>query len=129
MLNQVTLKSALHRYWWVILLLAAGLAYLRWESAIANEARTELKAFLAAVKLGADSESVKNQFKATRANHLELREIQTNLWVIRTPLQLGARNWLLYISFRDSRVEGLRVRLQDSKDVRPQDAPSDRTLQ
>jgi hypothetical protein len=111
-----------------VVVIGAVAAYFGWESLIQKEARRELMAFRAGVELGADADSVRKQFDATRARRLDLHEIRTNLWVVGTPLQFGAGNWVLYISFQDSMVHELKVRTEDSKDYRPRGAPPDKAL-
>lgn len=42
------------------------------------------------------------------------------------PIVLGAQNWVLYVESSGSRVAAIRVRTEDSRNVRPGSAPPDR---
>jgi len=47
-------------------------------------------------------------------------------WIIKTPLEFGARNWILYLIFKDDVVTSLFIRTSDDKSVRPEGAPNDK---
>jgi hypothetical protein len=113
----------------ILLALLAGVAIcalLSWHLRRENAARQEIILFATMIEPGASQEAVKEQFTARGFKHLALREGDTNLWLVATPIVFGARNWHLYIEFRDSKVETLKMRIADSKDVKPKGSPPDR---
>ncbi len=46
-------------------------------------------------------------------------------WSVGTPLRWDARNWVLWIEFREDRISTLKIRLYDSRTMHPEEAPPD----
>lgn len=63
-----------------------------------------------------------------RFQGLTLHESSSTEWGVETPIEFGAKNWVLYIEFKDSRVAALRVRTADSKNEHPKSAPPDKVF-
>jgi hypothetical protein len=61
-----------------------------------------------------------------RFDELALHQESPNEWSVEAPMQFGAKNWILYIEFRDSKITGLRVRTANSKNEHPTNAPEDK---
>ena len=72
-----------------------------------------------------NSDDVRRLLRQPRFQGLNLRDESPSLWTVETPLEFGARNWVLFIELHDSKVVALRVRTIDSMNERPHDAPPD----
>ena len=59
---------------------------------------------------------------------LTLHEDSSTEWSIEAPTEFGAKNWVLYTEFRDSRVAALRVRTVDSKNEHPNSVSADKVF-
>lgn len=84
------------------------------------------------IVIGESYSSVQEKFKTALAKHRdwqlseEARGDGMVMCSVDTPLEVGAKNWVLYISFGSNRVESVAVRTADSEHYRPSDAPGDR---
>ena len=56
----------------------------------------------------------------------ETGETESDELSIRTPMRIGASNWIIYILFKNDSVASTKIRTLDSKDIRPINAPPDR---
>lgn len=89
------------------------------------------KVITVATELGthqSSKEDVRGLMHESRFQGLALREDSSTEWSIESPTEFGAKNWVLYIEFKDSKVAALRVRTADSKNEHPNDAPSDKVF-
>ncbi len=75
-----------------------------------------------------NKEDVRGLMQETRFQGLTLHEDSSAEWNIEAPTEFGAKHWVLYIEFKDSRVAALRVRTADSKNEHPNGAPSDKVF-
>ena len=73
-------------------------------------------------------EDVRGLIREPRFRGLTLHEDSSTEWSIEAPMEFGAKNFVLYIEFKDSNVAALRVRTADSKNERPNDAPADKVF-
>jgi hypothetical protein len=48
---------------------------------------------------------------------------------IATPLELGAQNWIVYLTFKNGLLSQAKVRMEDSIDIKPKDAPPDKGVE
>jgi hypothetical protein len=80
---------------------------------------TELSAYQS------NKEGLRHLMVEPRFQGLILHDNSPNEWVVETPIEFGATNWVLYVSFNNSTVSGLRVRSADSKNSHPKGAPAD----
>jgi len=70
-------------------------------------------------------EDLRRLMDEPRYQGLILRHDSANEWLVETPIEFGATNWVLYIKMIDSNVRELRVRTADSQNVHPKGAPGD----
>lgn len=61
-----------------------------------------------------------------RYNGLTLRELSSSEWAVETPVEVGAKNWVLYVDLIASRIVTLRVRTADNVNEKPEGSPTDR---
>jgi hypothetical protein len=54
-----------------------------------------------------------------------LRKLNEKEWVVMTPYEFRASNWYLYLEFEGVGLSEIRVRLEDSENIRPDLAPPD----
>jgi len=73
-------------------------------------------------------EDVRALVHQSRFRGLTLREDSPVEWGVEAPIETGAKNWVLYIEFKDSKVAALRVRTADSKNEHPKSAPPDQVF-
>lgn len=109
----------------VTLLALAALAVI-WSGSKSKEAREELEAAFARVQLGASSSEIRALIGESEFRHLKLREVDPSSFLVQTPLEWGARNWVLWIDVKDDKVTALRIRFHDDKNGRPDEAPPDK---
>jgi hypothetical protein len=77
----------------------------------------------------ADIGDLRQLLNEPRFQGLTLRQESPTEWIVETPSEFGAKNWILYVELSDSRITTLRVRTLDSNNVRPEGAPPDKTVQ
>lgn len=109
----------------VALLALAALAVI-WSGNKSKEAREELKAAFARIQLGASSSEIQALIGESEFRHLKLRQVDLNSFLVQSPLEFGARNWVLWIEVTNDKVTALRIRFHDDKNVRPDQAPPDK---
>lgn len=63
---------------------------------------------------------------ALQDTHIRLVKEARDEWIIKTPLEYGASNWILVVNFVGDKISLLRVRTEDSIANRPYDAPPDK---
>jgi hypothetical protein len=63
-----------------------------------------------------------------RFQGLVLEDNSPQEWVVETPSEFGATNWVLYLEVSDSKVVGLQVRTADSRNAHPRGAPADKNF-
>lgn len=76
--------------------------------------------------LGASHSEVLAAYWLHRTDSMRLLADQPSRWVIRMPLEFGARDWNLLLEFHDDRVTAVRVRTSDGPP--PKDGPGDKQL-
>src|SRR5205823_13616152 len=89
------------------------------------------KIIMLATKLGEhqhSKEEVRSLARESNFQDLTLHEDSPTQWSIEAPSEFGAKNWVLYVEFKDSRLAALRVRTADSKNERPKSAPQDKVF-
>ncbi|MCI0526790.1 MAG: hypothetical protein L0Y56_04960, partial [Nitrospira sp.] len=57
---------------------------------------------------------------------LTLHRLDVDKWLVQTPIEFGAKNWVVWIGFSNSVVRSIKIRLNDSENLRPLEAPLDR---
>lgn len=98
-------------------------------SASSRESRTELTALFDRLDRSYSKDDVKSIVAAGKYKRLTLIEDglgTPHVWLVTTPLELGATNWQLWLEFSGSKLRASRIRTADSKEDHPPDAPPDR---
>ena len=90
-------------------------------------ARIELIALFEMVELGDSRETLEARFENGDYHTLRMTHLTTEESLVRTPLEWGARNWLMWVEFDDDRIDAVRIRFQDSRAERPVSAQHDKT--
>lgn len=109
----------------IALLLGTALLFLH-RTAQARAARQEVIRAYNKISLGAPLAEVRAVFTRETFQYLELHEEQPDKWLVQTPLEWGAANWLLIIELKDERVHAVRIRTQNSAEEHPPRAPADK---
>lgn len=94
------------------------------------EARRELLQFTQKVRLGDTKGRVQKLFSEGHYDYLQMQPwgaSPSDTFLVSTPYERGAKNWLLYIQFKGSRVAAVRFRVYDNVKLRPIESPLDRT--
>lgn len=52
-------------------------------------------------------------------------KINNHQWVVASPYEFGATNWILVIDFENDKVKSLKIRTSDSMNIKPDGAPGD----
>ncbi len=91
-------------------------------------ARIELIELFEMVELGNFRETLEDRFENGDYDTLQLTHLSAEESLVRTPLEWGARNWLMWVEFDDNRINAVRFRFQDSRYERPESAPQDKTF-
>ncbi len=106
---------------------AAGLAALwYWEHASGRMAENEIIALFNQIELGMSQQQLYKLAAEGAYQKLKLQQVSEDLLSVQTPLRWGAVNWVMWVDFHEGRVRGVRIRLQDTKQVRPSGAPADK---
>jgi hypothetical protein len=91
-----------------------------------HEKITALTAELSQRQRGNDE--LRRLFNESRFQGLSLEDDSPSEWVVETPTEFGATNWVLYVEVSDSKIVTLRIRTADSRNVHPTGAPADRAV-
>ena len=94
----------------------------------AGDARSEVLEVFSTIPGTASKEEIERIVTSGGHSHLRLVKVSPSEWLVETPLQFGAGNWVLWIEFEGQEIRALRVRTADSKEVLPERAPPDRTF-
>lgn len=91
----------------------------------ARDAQRELVAFTSELKLDMSQADVRARFASVPREFLVLREVDTTLTLVRTPHRFGASEWLGWLEFANGRLSSVRIRIADSRDIKPNGSPPD----
>jgi len=75
-----------------------------------------------------NKEELRRLLTEPRFQDLVLREDSPNEWLVETPIEFGATNWVLYLDFNDSTIVEVRVRTADNENAHPREAPADKSF-
>lgn len=92
-----------------------------------STARTNLLVLYELLNIGDTEGEVLKIFDRNGMSALKLSKWKSDQWVIATPLQLMADNWILLLDFENNRVVQIRIRTDDSINEKPASSPPDRT--
>jgi len=89
--------------------------------------RRELMLFYGQLELGMERQCVLRMWQSSGSEHAWAEFVPSDgvVWSIRTPYQIAARNWLLYIQFREDKICGLHIRERNGIGMIPSMAPRD----
>ena len=90
--------------------------------------RQELLAVGQRLQIGMSQADAQRIFEERASPRLKLLDAPPGGFVLQTPYEFGAGNWLLLVEVEKGQVAGLRVRTSDSALVHPAGAPPDRAL-
>jgi hypothetical protein len=121
------------KVWWFILIgaiLAASVAAIvHARRANQEEFHNKITALTAELSDGQSGrKELSSILNEPRFRGLILEDNSPNEWVVETPSEFGATNWVLYVEISDSKIVGLRVRTADSTNAHPRGAPADKYL-
>lgn len=77
------------------------------------------------IKLGDSGARVEEIFNHHKTDTLQLKKLE-NEWLITMPYEFGATDWILWLGFENNKVTSLKIRLSDSKDMKPKESPPDK---
>lgn len=109
-------------------LVSIGLLLIFFRGKTASLSEAELLVFYGQVEPGILSVDVERAFLTNNFTRLKLKTVMEDRMLVQTPVEWGAVNWVLLIESKNGRVQAVRVRLQDSFTMRPENAPHDKVL-
>ena len=110
----------------VLTIFLSAIIYTR--SSRRGEDRAKIVALMSEVSKHPTNQEVRRLLSESRFQGLTLSQ-ESNELVVETPIEFGAKNWVLHMEVNDSRVISLRVRTADSVKEHPVGAPPDKSLQ
>jgi hypothetical protein len=110
----------------VLTIFLSAIIYTR--SSRQGEDRAKIVALMSEVSKHPTNQEVRRLLSESRFQGLTFSQ-ESNELVVETPIEFGAKNWVLYKEVNDSRVISLRVRTADSVKEHPVGAPPDKSLQ
>ena len=99
-----------------------------WQPTREREAKEELASFAAQVELGAPVETVRELFDSRPFAYLEWHSEFHPYFVVKTPNEAGAYNWVLWLEDRGGVIVGARIRQWKHKNIKPGGSPEDRFI-
>jgi len=90
--------------------------------------RGEIVALYEAVQPGMAGSKVEEASRSGQYPHLTFQGGNGKSWFVSTPLEFGAKNWVLMVDVADGHVSAVRVRTEDGVHDHPAQAPTDKTL-
>ncbi|MCW5554891.1 MAG: hypothetical protein KIS67_22350 [Verrucomicrobiae bacterium] len=93
-----------------------------------EESRRQVISLYDHLAVGMTAADVETNFTHVDFFSLKLRKVSETNWVIQSPMEIGARNWDLWLQFESNKLIAVKVRLADSKERRPSAAPIDKFL-
>ena len=107
------------------IVLTLVLAVLAHRDRSITHAQNQLLQFRSSLAIGLKQSEIQSRLSAGDYDQLELVQGSARYWLVTTPLQLGATNWILRLKFADGSLAAYGVRTADTPGVRPDDAPAD----
>ena len=90
--------------------------------------RDQVRTLYANVQPGMPRTQVRQTMDSAKYPDLTFHQPEAEAWLASTPLEFGARNWVLLIEFDRDRVSVVRIRTADSVDEHPVQAPTDKRI-
>jgi hypothetical protein len=96
-----------------------------------QESRRQILWIYNNLELGKTKTDVKNFCKVKTENNslLKLYNNNSDKWIVHSPSEFGATNWVLWLEFSSDLLVSVKIRLADSERFKPQDSPPDKTLE
>ena len=91
-----------------------------------NKYRSEIRGLYERLQPGMARAQVQAAVKSGNDPNLRFNSDDAQTWLVSTPLEFGAQNWVLLIEFEGEHVSALRVRTADSSQNHPPEAPPDK---
>jgi hypothetical protein len=107
-----------------------GLAYFTFALHERHENRAKIRSL--AIELSDHQPTIdelRQLLQQPRFQGLNLQEESPSQWTVETPLEFGAKNWILSLEVTDSKIVAICVRTPDTPNSRPADAPPDKRFQ
>jgi hypothetical protein len=117
----VAFVVALYYGWWIFW---SGDNFRRHSANAPN--RQAILQLYSGVAVGADRETVLQEYWSRRTHDLRLDVDNPDRWLVSMPGEFGASDWTLIVEFHAGKVSALRVRTADGP--RPQDGPTDKGM-
>jgi hypothetical protein len=108
-----------------VIVVATVIAIFTLEQTYGRQSREELVKFMHLAREAKSQERIALAFVEMQPEHLTLRTLSSERWLVATPFYFGANNWLLYIDFAKGQVVAMRIRTIDGWQDHPEDAPAD----
>ena len=81
-----------------------------------------MRVLLPALQLEDSATKVTSRFSAGKFKHLTLKTKNPLLWSVNTPIEMGAKNWMLFLEFdAKAKLAAIRLRTPDGVNIRPYD--------
>ena len=97
-----------------------------WRSDQARFAKSEIRSLARALEIGMTRDEFEHVFENGSFVMLSMQLSSNDNLLIRTPLQWGAANWVMWVTFSDNKITSIRIRTQDSMNEKPRGAPDDK---
>lgn len=92
-----------------------------------TQAREDLVAVFDSIAVGASRQGVQAAFNQSDSRYLKLpRTSGEEEWLIPTPGEFTATNWIAWIEFCENRVGWMGIRTADGRSFHPEGAPPDK---
>ncbi len=69
---------------------------------------------------------VESVFENAKCEDLQMDKPDESLWVVSTPTNLAASNWVLWLGFDGEKLRSMRIRVLDDGNTLPRNVPEDR---
>ena len=110
-----------------IILFSSWLA-VYWQPGREARARVEIKDFNAKVELGQSIDDAHKAFERGGYSLLTWSERHKPFYVVKTPNEAGAYNWVTWLETADGKIVAIRTRQWDHPSKKPEESPEDRVV-
>jgi hypothetical protein len=106
-----------------VAILAQPILRSQWER---ETHRSEVRGLYESLRTGMLRHEVEQRMQGDLYPHLQFSRGSGRVWYAESPLEFGAKNWVLLVECEEDRVLAVRVRTADSVQEHPKDAPPDK---
>ena len=100
--------------------------FFSWRSNRARLAISEMSTLFNTLELGMTKQDFNRKHAEGSFQTLKVRSVTEDNLLVLTPLQWGAANWVMWVGFSNNTISSVKIRLQDSQDVKPKGVPNDK---